>query len=203
MGYLLYQIFKLETNNREIDFKKNQSISDFITIDEYLQIGRKLCKAVEVLNFDMKFQSNMVNVFYESDVFKLLLNDQIMIKEDVLKIINNCKSFSMSEFLDFIRYLNACISNFVELKEFSTKLNTEVAVLSKNASEQISNTNAFILVYMVDFSIMKWMLHANLALKIGANPDKNLKSLPGAWWSNSITEEDILKHKPQNKILNS
>jgi len=181
MGYLLYQIFKLETNNREIDFKKNIEISNLPTINEFLQIGKKLCKAVEILNFDMKFQSTSVKEFCESHGFKLLLNNQIMTKEDVLKIINNCKSLSISEFLDFTKYLNTCIGTYnnSSLDEISKELGIDF----ENKSEQITNTSAFIYSYMSNFSITGWMISADFMLKAGVNPDEKLKSRPGAWSS--------------------
>ena len=177
MGYLLYQIFNLEINNREIDFK-NIEISYLLTNDEFIQIGRKLCKAVEVLNFDMKFQSTSVNEFCESHGFKLLLNNQKMTKEDVLKIINNCKSLSISEFLDFTKYLNTCIKMLrnSSLEETSKELGIDF----KNKSEQITNTSAFIYSYMSNFSIIGWMTCADAFLKIGVNPDEKLTSRPGA-----------------------
>lgn len=180
MGYLLYQIFKLETNNREIDFKKNIEITNLPTIDEFIQIGRKLCKAIEILNFDMKFQSTSDNKFCESHGFKLLSNTQIMTKEDVLKIINNCKSLSISEFLDFTNYLNTCIGTYNSSIEEITK---ELGIDFENKSEQITNTSAFIYSYMSNFSIIGWMIKANVMLKIGVNPDEKLKSRPGAWSS--------------------
>lgn len=180
MGYLLYQIFKLETNNREIDFKKNIEITNLPTIDEFIQIGRKLCKAVEILNFDMKFQSTSVNKFCESHGFKRLSNTQIMTKEDVLKIINNCKSLSISEFLDFTNYLNTCIGTYNSSIE---EISKELGIDFENKSEQITNTSAFIYSYMSNFSIIGWMIKANVMLKIGVNPDEKLKSRPGAWSS--------------------
>lgn len=181
MGYLLYQIFKLETNNRQIDFKKNIEISNLPTIDEFIQIGRKLCKAVEILNFDMKFQSTSVNEFCESHGFKLLLNNQIMTKEDVLARIDNCKSLSISEFLDFTKFLNTCIGTYnnSSLEEISKELGIDF----ENKSEQITNTTAFIYSYMSNFSIIGWMISADVMLKVGVNPDEKLKSRPGAWSS--------------------
>ena len=180
MGYLLYQIFNLETNNREIDFKKNIEITNLPTIDEFIQIGRKLFKAVEILNFDMKFQSTSVNKFCESHGFKRLSNTQIMTKEDVLKIINNCKSLSISEFLDFTNYLNTCIGTYNSSIE---EISKELGIDFENKSEQITNTSAFIYSYMSNFSIIGWMIKANVMLKIGVNPDEKLKSRPGAWSS--------------------